>query len=110
MKDHVVNQNQLESVMSWFNKSHELKFVGGTWHHQAIGVLHKLLCNFLMLCKSSEEVNKEIIGSSGSLSLFFLSNASFCMQQTPQIPFFFSAKLHKPSFSLLCTGYRGHYI
>jgi hypothetical protein len=35
MKDQVINQNQLESVLSWIIKSHDLKFSGGTWHHQA---------------------------------------------------------------------------
>jgi hypothetical protein len=35
MKDQVINQSQLESVLLWLSKSHKLKSVGDTWHHQA---------------------------------------------------------------------------
>jgi hypothetical protein len=35
MKGHEVNSSQLESVLSWSKEFHELKSIGGTWHHQA---------------------------------------------------------------------------
>jgi hypothetical protein len=31
----MANHDQLESVFSWFIKYHELKSIGGMWHHQA---------------------------------------------------------------------------
>jgi hypothetical protein len=35
MKYHEVNSNQLETILSWSREFHELKSIGGMWHHQA---------------------------------------------------------------------------
>jgi hypothetical protein len=68
MKDHVVNQNQLESVLSWFKNLMSSNSLEARGIIKQIGALHKLLHNFLMLHKLGIEVQQGMIGSSGGLS------------------------------------------
>jgi hypothetical protein len=67
MRGHMANHNQLESLLSWFIKYHELKYVGGTWHHQANYSVTQVVGQLPNDVQSNIKVQQGMMGISGGL-------------------------------------------
>jgi hypothetical protein len=107
MRGHMTNQYQLDIVLSWFTKYHELKSVGGTRHHQANYSVAQDVAQLPNVAQLSIKVKNGMMGIGGGLISLYHSNYSSSMQRNHHIPLFFFANPQISHPILLHTSCRG---
>jgi hypothetical protein len=83
MKDQEVNSSQLESVLSWSKEFHELKSIGGTWHHQANHIDAQVVAQRPNAVQLSIMVRRGMMGIIGGLVWIYHSKFSSSMRRNP---------------------------